>query len=160
MSSIGSTVAFASAFGLEVLLFSDELWTRIPVATVLLIVMLLISWCIGTTFEAKTDFSALDRIHVLKDGLVKLTRGLRGKATEPGVYEGDTGDDYGQDTSGTLKRTGTLKEAFSRHWRRRQRASTSSTLVNSPGSDGLRGPSGGAGVEMGEMNNKVPAGEV
>ena len=157
---IDSTVAFASAFGLEALLFSSELWTRLPVAAILLIVMLLISWCVGTTFEAKTDFSALGRVHILKDHLVNLTRSLRGKTMEQGVYEGDTSDDYGQDASGTLKRTETLKEAFSRPWRRRQRASTSSTLVNSPRSNGARGPSGGTGVEMGEMNNKAPVSEV
>jgi len=122
--------------------------------------MLLILWCVGTTFEAKTDFSALGRVHVLKDQLVKLTRGLRGKNTELVLYEGDTRDDDSQDSGGMLKQTGTLKEAFSRPWRRRQRASTNSTLVNSPRGNGLNGSPGGTGVEMGEMNNKVPASEV
>jgi len=105
------------------------------------------------------DRGDLPARRILKDQLVNFTRSLRGKAMEPGVYEGDTRDDYGQDTSGTLKRTGTLKEAFSRPWRRRQRASTSSTLVNSPRSNGVCGSSGGTGVEMGEMNNKVPIGD-
>jgi len=151
-----STVAFTTAFTLETLLFSEELWARIPVAAVLLIVTLLISWCIGTTFEAETDFSALGSVHVLKDHLVKFTRGLRGKATEPGLYEEGARDDDGQGTGGMLKPTGTLKETFSRPWRRRKRASTNATLVGSPGRKGSYGPPDGAGVEMGEMNNNVP----
>ena len=73
-------VAFTAAFTLETLLFSDGLWARISVAAVLLIVTLLISWCIGTTFETETDFSALGSIHVVKDRLVQFTRSLRGKA--------------------------------------------------------------------------------
>ena len=156
---IDSTVAFTTAFTLETLLFSEELWARIPVAAVLLIVTLLISWCIGTTFEAETDFSALGSVHVLKDHLVNFTRGLRGKATEPELHEGDARDDEGQGTGGMLKPTGSLK-TFSRPWRRRKRASTNATLVGSPGSKGSYGPPDGAGVEMGEMNNNAPVSEV
>jgi len=144
-------MAFTTAFGLEALLFSSETWARLPVGIVLATMVLLISWCVGTTFEAKTDFSALDRVHVLKDHLVDFTRKLRGKGSEPELDVGDGGDDDGQDISETLNRMGSLKEAFSRPWRpRRQRASTSATLVNPIGN-------GGTGVAMNEMNNKVPA---
>ena len=144
-------MAFTTAFGLEALLFSSEMWTRLPVGIVFVIMILLISWCVGTTFEAKTDFSTLDRVHVFKDHLVDFTRKLRGKASEPELDAGDGGDDDGQDMRETLNRMESLKEALSRPWRpRRHRASTSATLVNPIGN-------GGTGVVMGEMNNKVPA---
>ena len=145
-------------------MFSSELWAKIPVGVVLLIMILLISWCVGTTVEAKTDFSALVRFHVFKDHLVKLTRSLRGKTTEPGLDVGDAGGEDGQGTSGVPSRTGSLKEAFrfSRHWRlRRNRASTTSTLVNPMGgSNGPCGPLDGTGVEMDEVNSEVLASAV
>ena len=89
-------MAFTAAFALETLLFSGELRTRIPVAAMLSVVMLLISWCIGTTFQAETGFSALSRVHVLKHEFVKFTRSLRGVAIESGLYGRDTGDSHGQ----------------------------------------------------------------
>ena len=41
-----STISFFVAFGLETLLFSDELWTKLPVGIVLAMVVLLIFWCV------------------------------------------------------------------------------------------------------------------
>ena len=132
-SLIHSTVAFLSAFGLEALLFSNGLWTRVPVGVILVMILMLISWCIWTTLEAKTDFSLLSSVHTLKDRLVDFTRGARGNASEPGSDVGDAGDDDGQGKIRRLSRSGTLKEAFGRLRPRRPRASTSATLVNPTG---------------------------
>jgi len=111
--------------------------------------ILLISWCVGTTFEAKTDFSALGT-------LVDFTRKLRGKTSESGIDGGDCGGDDGQDVSRT-----TLRETFNLHRRlRKQRPSTPSTLVGRTESNGPCSPPVGTGVEMGEINkinNTVPA---
>jgi hypothetical protein len=143
---IDSTIAFTAAFGLEALLFSDEIWTRLPVGIVLAMMILLISWCVGTTFEAKTDFSALS---ILSD----FTRMLRGRARESGPNAGDGGGDDGQNTSGALGRAGAFREALNRYWRqRRRRASVASTLVDSTGSNGACVSPGGRGVEMSGMN--------
>ena len=122
-----STVAFLSAFGLEALLFSNGMWTRLPVGVVLVMILMLISWCIWTTLEAKTDFSVLTSVHDLKDRLVAFTQGARGKTSEPGS---DAGDDGGQGRIRPLSRSETFKEALTRFRPRRSRASTSATLVN------------------------------
>ena len=151
-------MAFTTAFSLEALLFSSEMWARLPVGIVLAMMVLLITWCVGTTFEAKKDFSALGRAHEFKDRLVDFTRKLRGKASEHVIDVGDGGRDDGQDMSGMPNPTVTLKEAFSRCTRpRRKRASTASTLVNLTGSNRPFGSPDGTGVEMGKMDNKVPA---
>jgi len=154
MSLIDSTIAFTAAFGLEALLLSSETWTKLLVGIVLAMMVLLVLWCVGTIVEAKTDFSALDRVHAFKDHLGDFTRKLRGKTSEPEPSAGDGGGDDGQDISETLNRMGSLKEAFNRHLRPRRQ--TSATLVNPIGSNGPCGPPGGTGVEMGEMNNGVP----
>jgi len=130
-SLVPSTVAFLSAFGLEVLLFSNGLWTRVPVGVILVMILMLISWCIWTTLEAKTDFSLLSSVHTLKDRLVDFTRDARGRTSEPGLDAGDAGDDDGQ---GKIRRSGTLRETFSRL--RLQRAPTPTTLVNQTGTSG------------------------
>ena len=145
-SLIDSTIAFTTAFGLEALLFSSEMWARLPVGAVLAMMTLLISWCVGTTVEAKTDFSALGT-------LVDFTRKLRGKSSEPGTDAGDGGGGDGLDANRT-----TLRDTFNLHRRlRKQRPSMSSTLVNRTESNGPRSPSGETGVEMGKINNMVPA---
>ena len=157
MSLIDSTIAFTTAFGLEALLLSSEIRTKLLVGIVLAMMVLLVLWCVGTIVEAKTDFSALDRVHAFKNHLVDFTRKLRGKTSEPEPSAGDGGGDDGQDISEALNRIGSWKETFNRHLRpRRQRASTSATLVNPIGNNGPCGPPGGTGVEMGEMKNGVP----
>jgi len=122
-----ATVAFLSAFGLEALLFSDGLWTRLPVGVVLVMILMLISWCIWTTLEAKTDFSVLISFRDLKDRLVGFTQGARGKTSEPGP---GAGDDGGQGRIRRLSRSETFKDALTRFRPRRSRASTAATLVN------------------------------
>ena len=77
-----STISFFAGFGLEVLLFSKELWAKSPVGIVLTTTVFLIYCRVWTTLEAGVDFNLLGRIHDLKDGLVNFTRGLRGEAAE------------------------------------------------------------------------------
>jgi len=82
-------ISFIAAFGLEVLLFNGS-WTKVPVGVVLAVMTLLICWCVWTTLEARTSIS--DGVHALKDGLVDLTRRLRGKASGPGPDVEGAGD--------------------------------------------------------------------
>ena len=153
-SSIDSTIAFTSAFSLEALLFSKELWTRLPVAIVLGLMALLISWCIWTSLEAKVDFSVFEQVHVFKDRLVKFTRSLRGKTSEPGVEAGNGEDDDDRDPKGILSLLG-------RHSRpQKPRVSTSSTLVNQTGSSGQCSTPGETTLEMNSMNKKGPGNAV
>ena len=63
-ANFDNMVAFATAFGLEALLFNDELCMRIPVAAVLFVVIILVLWCVGVMFRVKTDVGALG---VVKD---------------------------------------------------------------------------------------------
>ena len=144
-SFIDSTVAFLSAFGLEALLFSSELWTRLPVGVVLVMIVLLISWCVWTTLEAKGDFSLLSIVHNLKDSLVGLSRRLQGTTSDPESDAEDAGGGDGQGNIRRLSRSETLKEAFNRL--RRPRASTSATLVDRTGINGCV-PPGPTAVEM------------
>ena len=147
----GRTIAFTTAFALEALLYSSELWTRLPVGIVLAMMALLISWCVWTSLEAKADYSVLDRVDDLKNRLVDFTRDLRGKTSEHGSDATGGGNNDGQSNSGKLNRSGTLKEAFDRiRW---PRPSTSSTLVNRTGSNGSRSTPDKTGVEMGGMSN-------
>jgi len=145
-----ATIAFTSAFSLEALLNSSELWARLPVGVVLAMMALLISWCISTNLEAKLDFSVLVKVHDLKDRLVNFTRDLRGKTPELGPDTGGGGHD-----DGTLQRSVTFKEAFARlRQLRRPRVSMSETLVDPTRSSGLYGPRNGTTVEMGEINKE------
>jgi hypothetical protein len=154
-------MSFLTAFAYEGLVESAELWARLPVGVVLVMIVLLISWCVSTTFEAKTESSLLGGIHVLKDGVVDFTRGLRGKTSEPGSVAEGVGDEDGQGRGVTLSRSETLKGALNRLRRpRRPRFSTSSTLVDWNRSNG-RGPPDAATVEMGEIDKKnAPEGVV
>ena len=70
---INSTISFFTAFGLEVLLFSDELWVRLPVGAVLAIMVLLIYWCAWVILEARIVFSLLGRVQALKSRLFNFT---------------------------------------------------------------------------------------
>jgi len=143
-SLINSVIAFTTAFSLEALVFSSELWARLPVGIVLAMMILLISWCVWTRLEATWGLSVLDGVHVLRDRLVNLIRSLRGK-TGTGDGEGDDGRD------------GMLKEAFTRlRQLRRPRVSVTSTLVNAAGSDGPYGSPNGEGVEVSEIDEREP----
>ena len=155
---IGSTISFFTAFGLEVLLHSDELWTRLSVGILIAIIILLVCWCVWTGFTTSTDFSFLSSVHALKEGIVNFTRGLRGVASEPGSDAGVGGDGEGGGRSGIRRhrRSAALKEAFNRLRPRRTRASTSATLVSSSGGNESGPPDV---MEMGKIK-KVPSDEV
>jgi hypothetical protein len=143
-------MAFANAFILEALVFSRQMWTKITVGIALAMMILLISWCIGTTLEAGADFSVHDSVHRLKDRLVKFTRGLRGKVSGPGPDVGDGKDKDKEQKSGGLYRSGPSKGTFNFRLRRRG-VSKCVTLVSvGPTADH---PSDSTGVEI---NNKEP----
>ena len=146
-----STAAFFTAFGLETLLFSSELWAKLPVGVVLAMMVILISWCIWTTLEAGGDISFLGWAHALKGVLAGFIRRLQGKATESGPDEGNGGD---RDRQGKSR---ALKEVFNRlRPPRGHRFSTSSTLVNA----GRCGPLHTTEVEMSEVDPKGPRSDV
>jgi len=148
-----STIAFLSAFGLEALLFSSELWARLPVGVVLAMIIMLICWCVWTTLEANTSFSLLSKVHVLKDRLVNFTRGVRGQTSEPEPGAGDAGGGNGQGRVRILSQSATLKEALDRlRPSRRQRASMTATLVNPTGANGRA--SGVTVVEMDKIKDE------
>ena len=145
-------MAFTVAFTLETLLFSRQTWSKLSAGIAIAMMMLLISWCIWTTVEVGTDFSSLGGVHRLKEHLVKFTRGLRGKFSEPGSDGGadEEGDRRGK--RGKFYRSGPLKEAFD-FVRRRRGVSMSSTLVGANLANGLSRPSDSTGVEMGKRNS-------
>lgn len=93
---IDSTISFLAAFTLEGLVFSNELWAKLPVGVVLMMIVLLIFWCVSTTFEAKTKFSFLSGVHVLKHGLFDFTRDLQGKTPRPGSDAENARDEDGE----------------------------------------------------------------
>jgi hypothetical protein len=153
-------ISFLAAFALEALVYSDELWAKVPIGVTLAMIVLLIFWCVSTTFEAKTVFSFLGGVHALKDGIANFTRSLRGKVpeTEPDVESARDGGDRGKTL--TLSQSGSFKEAFNRLRRpQRRRASTSSTLVD-PTRSNKRGSPNAATVEMGGVGPKKEPGDV
>ena len=119
-SLIGSTVAFATAFCLETLVFSRQMWAKVSVGVVFAIVILLISWCVWTMIGAMADFSVFGTFYGLKDRLVNFTMGLRGEAVEA---QPDAGHREGDDET----RSRILEGIFS--FTRRWRGSTFSTQV-------------------------------
>ena len=153
-------ISFLAAFALGALVYSDELWAKIPIGVALAMIVLLIFWCVSTSFEAKTVFSFLGGVHVWKDGLAKFTRSLRSKApdTEPDAESARDGGDRGKTLA--LSQSGSFKGAFNRLRRpRRRRASTSSTLVD-PTRSNERGSPNAATVEMGGIGTKKEPGDV
>ena len=155
-------MAFSTAFVLETVAFSHQLWAKLSVGVVLAIVIFLISWCIWTTIEAGEDFSVCSTVHHLKVNFVGFTRGLRGKPREPGSDAGHREDGEGQCENGKLRRSGTLKEAF-RFFRRKRGISTTSTLVSTDPtvSNGPCRPSDcTTEFEMGEVSKKEPGSAV
>lgn len=90
---IGSIVAFTTALGLESLVFSQQIWTKLSVGAVLVMVMLLISWCVWTTMQGWTDFSVVGTFYGLKNRLVHFTMGLRDEAIvpQPDVVDNEDG---------------------------------------------------------------------
>ena len=153
-SLINSTVSFLTAFGLEVLLYSDGLRARLPVGALLVMVVLLIFWCIWTTLEARVNFSLFGRVCVLKDGLVSfMTRRLSGKTSGP---RSDVGGAAGSGGQGKIEMLAPrlsegLKEVFNRlHLSRRSGDSISPAFVNPTGNDEHGLPHATA-VEMGDI---------
>ena len=154
-SLINSTIAFTAALSLEALVFSRQLWTKLPVGVVLALVILLISWCVSTSLEAKKDISVLDRVRDFKERLIEFTRSLRDRIAEPGLDTGDAGGGDGQGVNGTPDRTGSLRETLNRLRRpRRSRTWTVSTLVDPTGSNGPCSVPGRTEVEMGDMSRE------
>lgn len=78
----GSTVAFTTAFCLETLVFSRQMWAKLSVGIVFAMVMLLISWCIWITIGASAHFSVVGILDGLKHHIVDFPMGLRGEAVE------------------------------------------------------------------------------
>ena len=152
-----SLIAFTVAFSLEALVFSRQMWARLSVGIALAMMILLISWCVWTATNARAGSCVFGCVHLLTDRLVDFTRGLRGKITNPGPNDEGSGD---QGKGGSNQRLGTFKEAFEFiRGRRRQRASTSSTLVgvNLTEGDKSSGQPGGGGVgSTGGVNEKEP----
>jgi hypothetical protein len=155
---IDRVISFLAAFALEALVFSDELWAKVPIGVALAMIVLLIFWCVSTTFEAKTVFSFLGGVHALKGGLVDFTRSLRGKVPEAEPEAGSARDGGGKTL--TLSRSGTFKGAFNRLRRpQRRRASTSSTLVDPTRSNGRGSPDAiTAGID--EIGTKKEPGDI
>lgn len=136
-------ISLFAAFGLEVLLFSDELWTRLPVGILIAMIIFLVCWIFITL---GTDFSLLSNVYGLKDSLVNFTRGLGGMASGPGSGAGDGGGE-GRGRVRRQSRSDAFKEALTRLRPRRTRASTSATLVHSSWSND-RGPRATTVIEM------------
>ena len=139
---VDSTIAFTTAFGLEALVFSSQLWAKLPVGIVLAMILLLISWCAWTAMVDEKDSSNSDGGHPWWDFIVGFTSRLRGLIPEstPDGGGGEDGNDQGEGRD--PQRSGPLKEALNFIRGRRKRASTSATLVNDnqPGSSGKRSP--------------------
>lgn len=157
---IDSTISFFTAFGLEALLYSDELWTRVPVGTLLATMIILIFWCVRTALEARADFSLLGKAHALKGGIVSFARRLRGKTPEPGPDTGSAGGGSDRGKIWMLSRSETLKEAFNRLRRPRRRRNSIVPVALDPAGSNRYAPQGATVVEMGEANDNAPAGPV
>ena len=151
---IDSTIAFTAALSLEALVFSLQLWTKLPVAIVLGLMILLISWCIWTSLEGEKGISVLGGVRVFKEHLVEFARSLRGEIAEPELDAEDAGDDDGQGIGGTLDRTGSLRVTLNRFRRPRRPRTSVSTLVNPTGGNGSRSTPDKTAVEMGDMNEE------
>ena len=149
-----SLISFLTAFGLEVLLYSDGLWARLPVGTILAMIVLLISWCVWTISEARGDFNPSVRVRILKDSLVDFTRGLWGRVPEPvsGVGGPEGGD--GQGEIRIRSRSGALKVVF--NWLRRPRNPADSTSPTLPTGSNRSGPPDVTAAEMGDTSNNAP----
>lgn len=168
-SLAGSTISFFTAFGLEVLLYSDKLWTRVPVGTLLAMVIFLICWCVWVVLESKTHFSLLSGLWNVKNGLVAFTGRGRGMGAEPdsGAVDVepdsdavdaravDAGGGDGRGKARTHSRSGTLKEVFGRLRPRRLKASMTTSVDQTEGSAG--GPLD-VTLEMGKINRDMSGG--
>ena len=101
MSFIGSTVTFTTAFGLETLVYSQQIWTKISVGFVFAMVMLLIAWCVWTTTEGN-KFRRLWRFLSSGRRLFGLPVRPRGNIHEPRQDVRDCGNGN-ENQSGTCK---------------------------------------------------------
>ena len=153
-------ISFLAAFALEVLVYSDELWAKVPIGVALAMIVLLISWCVSTSFEAKAVFCFLGGARALKDGLVEFTRSLQGNVPEKHPDAESARDGGGQGKTLTLSRSETFKGAFNRlRWPQRRRVSTSSTLVDPTRSNGCGSPDAiTAGID--EIGTKKEPGDI
>jgi len=147
-------MSFFTAFGLEVLLYSEESWARLPVGTLLAMVVLLIFWCVRTALEARAHFSLSSEAHALKDSLVGFTRRLRGEKSNLDAGGAGGGD---QNKIWMFPLSQTLKKTFNRLRRpRRLRGLTPPATLDQTGSNGYA-PQDGMVVEMGEISDGAPA---
>ena len=154
-TSTDSTTAFTAAFCLETIVFSHQLWVKLSVGIVLILVtvILLASWCVGIVIEAK-NFSVRRATDQLKDQLVDFFGSFGGKtsgsdnvgAVEVEMAEGER----------EALPPGCLKKAFSVFRRGRgiltpQTPVCANPLVN----EGAHQPgSVRTGVEMSEVSTK------
>lgn len=156
MSLIDSTVGFTTAFCLEALVSSHQLWVKLSLGIAFAMTTSLISWCIWTTIEAGIDFSLFGAVHDLKDRLVGFTKGLREKTPEPGPDVGNSQAGGGRKNRWKLRQSRALRETF-KFLRHGRGGSMSSTLVSRRQSGiGLPRPSEGTVVEMDEVKDKEP----
>ena len=96
---IDSTIAFTTAFGLEALVFSSQLWAKLPIGIVLAVILLLISWCAWTAMVDEKDFSNSGGGYPWWYFIVGLTSRLRGLIPEPTPDGGGGEDRNGQGES-------------------------------------------------------------
>jgi hypothetical protein len=90
-SLIDSTVAFATAFGLEAVVFSRQAWAQIPAGIVLAMTILLITWCVWTMRE---HGGVLGRLRRLKNCIFGSTEDLPNDVPDSGsiASNGEGGD--------------------------------------------------------------------
>ena len=82
-ASIDSTIAFTTAFCLESLVFTHQLWVRLPVGITLMVIVFLVFWCIWTSIGAgKYLHGVFGGSCRLKNRLADLARRLRDKSRE------------------------------------------------------------------------------
>lgn len=128
-----STLVFITAFGIETIAFSHQLWIKLSVGIPLMVMVLLISWYIWNLVEIQIYFGIPSRVHLWKDHLVDVAKSLRGN-----IPSGTDARDGGQRV---LRRANLTRISIQRRlFARRQHV--------------------GEGVEMNEYRNEVPTSEV
>ena len=140
-------MAFTTAFTLETLVFSRQMWTKLSLGIVFATVMLLIFWCVWTTIGAGTGFSVFGTFYRLKLRLVNMTTDLQDNILEP---RPDAGDGEG----GGGNRSRISRGAFG-FIRRRRRGSTFSTQIvgdDQAGGKAHGDPSDDTGSKLGKAN--------
>jgi hypothetical protein len=118
-------MGFATAFGLETLVYSKQAWARLSVGIALAVMLFLILWCIWMMIEAWIGFSLLEIVRSSSAWVVESTWGFGGNTPEPGQ---DNGDSKGERVKLPLFR-----------WRRRSSRSSSLVGVDATRDKGLPG---------------------